>query len=202
MSDIRRLSSVVCRQLSVIRVPHQNQNHMHLNIEFKARSNRNAELEQNLLALNPRFAGEDHQVDTYFNVAHGRLKLREGNIEHALIHYTRSNTAGAKQSDVLLYQHRPDASLKSILTAALGIKVVVAKRRRIYFVDNVKLHFDEVSGLGTFLEVEAIDLDGTIGKDKLQQQCQYFAGLFGVNSADYVGQSYSDLLMEYQQPAY
>lgn len=172
---------------------------MHLNIEFKARSSRNKELQQLLADHNPRFAGEDYQKDTYFNVPHGRMKLREGNIEHALIHYQRSNIAGAKQSDVILYQHQPDAALKALLTAALGIKVVVEKRRRIYFVDNVKIHFDEVAGLGQFLEVEAIDADSSIGAQKLQEQCRYFASLFGVADSDYLAQSYSDMLL--QQPA-
>jgi predicted adenylyl cyclase CyaB len=169
---------------------------MHLNIEFKARSSRNEELQQLLSAYNPRFAGEDHQKDTYFNVPHGRMKLREGNIEHALIHYQRSNVAGAKQSDVILYQHQPDAALKTLLTAALGIKVIVEKRRRIYFVDNVKIHFDQVTGLGQFLEVEAIDLDGTMGIEKLGEQCRHFARLFGVADSDYLAQSYSDMLLQ------
>lgn len=168
---------------------------MPLNFEFKARSTRNDTLEQELQELSPRFVGEDHQTDTYFNVANGRMKLREGNIENTLIHYTRSNVAGAKQSDVLLYHHQPHPSLKEVLTAALGVKVVVAKRRRIYFVDNVKLHFDQVDGLGTFVEVEAIDSDGSISLEKLQEQCRYFAQRFGIQEADYLADSYSDMLL-------
>ena len=58
-----------------------------LNIEFKARAKDIAALEILLLQHNPSFIGEDHQIDTYFNVQVGRLKLREGNIENALIHY-------------------------------------------------------------------------------------------------------------------
>ena len=68
---------------------------MHLNYEFKARTARQADQEATLKAQNPRFVGEDHQVDTYFNVPAGRMKLREGNIENSLIHYDRVNTAGA-----------------------------------------------------------------------------------------------------------
>jgi adenylate cyclase, class 2 len=169
---------------------------MPLNVEFKARSNRNHALEEALAGLNPRFAGEDRQVDTYFHVPHGRLKLREGNIENSLIHYTRSNVAGAKQSNVLLYQHGPHPSLKAVLAAALGIKVIVEKRRRIYFVDNVKLHFDEVAGLGSFVEVEAIDADGTIGLHKLEEQCRFFAARFCIVADDYIAHSYSDMLLE------
>ena len=169
---------------------------MHLNFEFKAKTARLDALEAKLLDKSPRYVGEDAQTDTYFNVPHGRLKLREGNIENSLIHYQRHNVAGAKQSDVILYTHEPDARLKAALTAALGVKVVVDKRRRIYFVDNVKLHFDRVASLGTFVEVEAIDLDGSIGIEKLQAQCKEYAAFFGIQDSDYMSESYSDLLLK------
>ena len=84
-----------------------------MNIEFKASTSKLAELEILLKELHPVFIGEDHQVDTYFNVPDGRLKLREGNIENALIRYHRENTSGIKVSNVLLYQHRPDPSSQS-----------------------------------------------------------------------------------------
>lgn len=168
---------------------------MHLNYEFKARTGRLHEQEGILQQNNPRYIGEDHQRDTYFNVPNGRLKLREGNIENSLIHYVRTNTAGAKQSDVILYQHEPNAALKQILATALGIKTVVDKRRKIYFIDNVKFHFDVVEGLGTFVEVEAIDKDGTIGLEKLKEQCAHYAALLGIGAEDYLAESYSDMLM-------
>jgi adenylate cyclase, class 2 len=168
----------------------------HLNIEFKARTNKLARLESLLQEQNPRFIGEDHQIDTYFNIPGGRLKLREGNIENALIHYERENTAGSKSSHVLLYQHQPNKVLKDILVKTLGIKAIVDKRRKIYFIDNVKFHFDTVDGLGTFVEVEAIDKDGTIAKEKLQAQCDEYAALFNIEAADYCTHSYSDMVIE------
>ena len=169
---------------------------MHLNFEFKAKADNLDFLEEKLKSLNPLFVGEDHQKDTYFNVTTGRLKLREGNIENALIHYQRNNTAGAKQSHVILYQHVPDASLKEALTAALGIKAVVDKKRKIYFIDNVKIHFDIVEGLGHFIEVEAIDKAGKNDLQKLKQQCAHYAALFSIQPEDYIAESYSDLLLK------
>lgn len=168
---------------------------MHINFEFKARAKNILELEALLLQQNPEFIGEDFQTDTYFNVPYGRLKMREGNIENALIHYHRNDVASAKQSDVILYKHNADASLKKILATALGIKVVVEKKRRIYFMGNVKFHFDEVTGLGKFVEVEAIDTDGSIGIEKLKQQCNHYASLFGITDEEFVSRSYSDLLL-------
>ncbi len=166
-----------------------------LNIEFKASTNKLAALETILQQHNPLFIGEDHQIDTYFNVATGRLKLREGNIENALIHYEREDFAGAKSSHVLLYQHQPDKTLKEILIKTLGIKAVVDKRRKIYFINNVKFHFDTVEGLGTFVEVEAIDKDRSFGKEKLQEQCDEYAVLFNIKASDFCSLSYSDMIL-------
>ncbi len=168
---------------------------MHLNYEFKASCDDPAIIEKILLNQQPVFAGTDHQVDTYFNVPNGRLKLREGNIENALIQYNRDNIAGAKTSHVMLYKTNPGSSLKNALVNALGIKVVVDKTRKIYFIENVKFHLDEVVGLGTFVEVEAIDAEGNIGLDKLKSQCNGYAHLFGIRENQFIAASYSDLLM-------
>jgi predicted adenylyl cyclase CyaB len=173
---------------------------MHINYEFKARVTALEVMESKLKLLEPVFKGEDHQLDTYFNVPNGRLKLREGNIEHALIWYERPDTAGAKQSNVILYQHQPDPALKHILASSLGIKTIVDKKRRIYFIDNVKFHFDRVEGLGTFVEVEAIDLAGDQGIEKLKDQCDRYAALFELQPDNYVANSYSDILLAAQAP--
>jgi adenylate cyclase, class 2 len=173
-----------------------------INFEFKASATDVDLLEKKLCELHPVFKGEDHQVDTYFNVTAGRLKLREGNIENALIHYERTDEAGAKQSNIILYEHEPSKALKDILVKTLGIKTVVDKIRRIYFIDNVKFHFDTVQGLGKFIEVEAIDRTGDIGVDKLKAQCRSYAELFDLQQDNYIANSYSDMLLAAQTAWY
>jgi len=166
------------------------------NIEFKARVENLSALQQKFIqAFNPTLIGTDEQTDTYFNASVGRIKLREGNIENALIQYERENTASAKESRILLYKHQPDGILKEILTAQLGIKVIVKKSRRIFFIDNVKFHFDIVEGLGHFIEVEAIDDSGSKDPDTLQMQCDQYMKFFEIKSNQLVKQSYSDLLL-------
>jgi len=166
------------------------------NYEFKAKTANPDKLEKKLLTLNPFFKGEDCQIDTYFNVPSGRLKLREGNIENALIYYERPDIADAKQADIILYKHSPEISLKDILIKVHGIKAVVDKTRRIYFIENVKFHFDNVKNLGTYVEVEAIDETGQTGIDELKKQCHTYFSFFGFKEADYVSRSYSDLIIE------
>lgn len=165
------------------------------NFEFKAKVNELESLEQKLLSLNPIFQGLDHQIDMYFNATIGRLKLREGNIENSLINYDRENVQGAKESHIILYQHAPSKALKEILTRQLGIKVIVDKKRKIYFIDNVKFHFDLVENLGTFIEVEAIDTKEEYTLEHLKKQCDNYFKFFDLKQEDLVDQSYSDLLM-------
>jgi predicted adenylyl cyclase CyaB len=167
-----------------------------VNFEFKARTNELNNLENKLLLLKPQFIGEDHQTDTYFNVNIGRLKLREGNIENSLIYYERENTSGAKLSNVLLYQHLPGTTLKEILIKLHGIKTIVRKIRRIYFIGNTKFHFDRVAGLGPFIEVEAIDDTGKTDLAQLEEQCKWYADFFEIKEGDYIKFSYSDLILE------
>ena len=164
------------------------------NIEFKARVNDLREVETRLQTLSPVFKGLDHQIDTYFNVPHGRLKLREGNIEHALIQYHRDNLAGAKESSVVLYKHKPDPALKQILTLQFGVLKVVDKQRKIYFIDHVKFHFDQVLGLGEFMEVEVINENNRFTMEELQAECKRWIGFFDILPEQFVETSYSDMI--------
>lgn len=166
------------------------------NIEFKARVRDIDSLERKLLTLSPDYKGLDHQIDTYFNTTRGRLKLREGNIENALIHYEREDTASRKQSDVILYKHNPDKALKDMLTIHLGVRAVVDKKRKIYFLGNVKFHFDEVKDLGTFVEAEAIDDAGQYSEEALKEQCDKYFTFLGLAKADLIDVSYGDMIIE------
>jgi predicted adenylyl cyclase CyaB len=168
---------------------------MHLNIEIKARCKHQEAIRQLLLEREADFRGTDHQIDTYFQVANGRLKLREGNIENNLIHYQRPDQAGPKASEVHLYKPTDTKPLSALLQAALGVKVVVDKQREIYFLDNVKFHLDTVKELGTFVEIEAIDADGSIGAERLHEQCQFYLRLFAIPEEDLLHNSYSDMLL-------
>ena len=169
---------------------------MILNVEIKAKAISHSFAKNYLDSNNAKFIGVDHQIDTYYKVANGRLKLREGTIESNLIHYVRGNQAGPKQSDILLYKSNPSSNLKQILAKANGILCRVDKYRRIYFIDNVKFHLDEVENLGTFIEIEAIDETGEKGIDKLQEQCNFYIDALKIKATDLIEVSYSDFFLQ------
>jgi adenylate cyclase class 2 len=168
---------------------------MALNIEIKAKTNHSEFIRDYLKTNKAEFRGTDFQADTYFNVSDGRLKLREGNIENNLIYYERQNTLGAKESSFQLVHISDAKSLKEILTKSLGIKIVVRKKREIYFIRNVKFHIDEVEGLGNFAEIEASDLYADISKEELQKQCDFYLSELKIKEEDLISVSYSDLLL-------
>ena len=166
-----------------------------LNVEIKAYLHEAESVRNKLKDKNALFKGIDHQIDTYFESKQGRLKLREGNIESALIYYERQNQAGPKESDILLYKSTDTATLKPILQKVLESLVVVDKKREIYYINNVKFHIDEVKALGQFVEIEAIDETGEIGKEKLLERCQYYMELFHIQEKDLLEVSYSDMML-------
>jgi len=165
-----------------------------LNVEIKARCRDPDRIRALLAERGAEFRGVDRQVDTYFHCRRGRLKLREGNIERALIHYDRPDSPGPKPAAVTLYRPPADPALKAALAAALGVRAIVEKRREIYFLDNVKFHIDQLDPLGTFVEIEAIDETGDADREHLHRQCREYLDLFGIRPADLVTRSYGDMV--------
>lgn len=169
----------------------------HINIEIKARCKNSDLVRSALQKLNADFKGTDIQTDTYFNCKNGRLKLRQGTIENNLIFYNRMNQSGPKQSNVSLYPVSQNSEdLRHILGQAMDIWKIVQKKREIYFIDNVKFHIDEVKGLGSFVEIEAIEMEEIHTTESLNEQCRHYMDLLDIQKDDLLTHSYSDMIDE------
>src|SRR5512143_696635 len=118
---------------------------MPANIEIKARLRDSADLSRRAAALSDTPEQVIPQEDTFFNVPRGRLKLRQLGPGHGqLIYYERQDTSGPKRSNYLIAETADPAALKATLTAALGIRGVIRKRRSLYMVGQTRIHVDEV----------------------------------------------------------
>ena len=168
----------------------------HLNVEIKAICKDTSSVRDYLVNNGAVFQGTDEQTDTYFNVNEGRLKLREGNIENNLICYNRNNQPGPKSSHFQLIKIEDAKGLKEVLERSCGIKMIVRKRREIYYIDNVKFHIDEVPGLGSFIEIEAGNISANKTEAQLLDQCNFYLKEFETKEEDLVAESYSDMLMK------
>lgn len=160
---------------------------------IKARCANLEEIEKRLNELGARFAGEDNQTDTYFRVPTGKMKLRDGNIENLLTHYLREEQAGKMKTTVFLYERNPTDDVKRKYTGSLEVIGKVVKRRKIFFIDNVKFHVDRFEDGGKFIEIEAIDRDGTLGIDTISTQAGYYKKLFSIADSDILKDSYIDM---------
>lgn len=139
--------------------------------------------------------GGQRQVDTYFRVPRGRLKLRviDGTVGQ-LIWYERADKTGSKTSRYRLVAIGDAPGMKGVLSSACGVLVEVDKRREVFLYENVRIHLDRVVGLGTFLEFEAVLKSGQ-RESTGHRQLDALGRTFGLRSPMRVGCSYSDLLL-------
>src|SRR5262245_49125252 len=118
------------------------------NIELKARCNDLQKAHERCRSIGAQDAGLLVQLDTYFHVPHGRLKLRQIEGAHSeLISYNRSDHPQARPSDYRIVPISDPVGLKEALRAALGILIQVKKRRQLLLWENVRIHLDQVEGL-------------------------------------------------------
>ena len=162
-------------------------------LEIKAQCADPARVRAILRCRGAIFKGLDHQIDTYFRIPKGRLKLREGNIEKVLIYYKRTDQKRSKRCDSILCACPEGKALKKVLAASLGELTVVDKKREIYFIKNAKFHLDRVKRLGSFVEIEVFGPAKNAAK--LKGKCEFYQKILGICSEDLVADSYSDQLL-------
>jgi predicted adenylyl cyclase CyaB len=162
------------------------------NIELKARLRDRAHALQVCTSIGATPEGDIHQIDTYFRVPSGRLKLREatpGRCE--LVYYQRPDVAGPKGCDYTLEPAQP--SIKALLREALEQQAVVDKVRTLYLWQNVRIHLDQVRDLGEFIEFEAV-LDDDTGDADGFAKLEMLMAAFGLQEADHETGSYLELV--------
>jgi predicted adenylyl cyclase CyaB len=164
------------------------------NVELKARDSDHTRSLATCTDIGAESQGVLLQRDTYFQAPRGRLKLREqeGARPH-LIAYERPDGAGARESRYRIIEINQPEELKAALHGTLGTKVVVAKERRLFFWEGVRIHLDRVAGLGDFIEFEAV---AAAGSDLSREEARVMAlrRSFEIDEADLVAGSYCDMV--------
>jgi adenylate cyclase, class 2 len=183
------------------------------NIELKARLPNLSTARQIALRLATAKLGIEQQTDTYFHCPAGRMKLRE--IERMdsegdstlpprriaqLIWYERADQIDSKESIYQIVEIDDSARIQQ-LKAEMGIRGIVAKRREIFLYENVRIHLDDVEGLGTFIEFEAVLGDG-VDAATGQTQVATLQKAFGISAEDLLPRSYSDMLLGEEHAAH
>lgn len=137
--------------------------------------------------------GEIWQRDTYFQVPSGGLKLREERPGRPhLIQFARTDEPRERESEYRIVGVEDARELAAVLSACLGVRAVVSKRRRLFLWQHVRIHLDDVEGLGTFIEFEAVasERSDLVREHDLVRE---LLGAFAVADDRIVAHGYADL---------
>jgi predicted adenylyl cyclase CyaB len=188
---VRRCGGIMPRMNSA---PSVDRSEPRSNIELKARLRSLQEARAVAAAMADQRLPDQHQVDTYFVCSSGRLKLREIRGERAeLIAYHRPDDSNPKASRYFLLPVADSEETKAALSLTLGVKSCVEKHREIYLYRNVRIHLDQVRGLGTFLEFEAV-LDDDHREVESRQTVEELRGRFAIREEDLLENSYGEMI--------
>ncbi|HYB29039.1 MAG TPA: cytidine deaminase [Solirubrobacteraceae bacterium] len=166
-----------------------------VNVELKARDPDPQATTARCLALGATDAGTLEQHDAYFHARHGRLKLRSEEDDSELIAYRRADDAEPAESVYVRVPVAEPALLTAALDAALGSVVVVVKRRRLFMWEGVRIHLDEVTGLGSFIEFEAV-LPDAADPATAREKLGFLRAQLGIEDGALVSVGYADLLLD------
>jgi len=167
------------------------------NVEIKARVKEIEKVEARIYELTESLGTILLQEDTFFRVPTGRLHLRvvDSNPNGVLIHYERSDVSGPKSSECVLTPVEDAAAIRETLSRALGVLGRVEKHRRLYIYGQTRIHLDDVSGLGSFIELEVVLEDGQTTEEGTKIAENIMKKL-DIRQEDLVTGAYMDLLLQ------
>ncbi len=170
-----------------------------VNVEIKARDADPAATAARCRALGASDEGVLEQRDTYFAGRHGRLKLRvQDGAGAELIAYRRPDDAEAEESAFI--RAPADGSGGPAARRSMprwATTVVVVKRRRLFMWEHVRIHLDDVEGLGTFIELEAMVGPGPqLAASRRREKVARLRSELAIADGALVAVGYSDLLLD------
>lgn len=166
------------------------------NIELKIKLNDFKRVVSQLKKIGAKYINQLHQIDTYFNIKSGRLKIRNINNKiFELIYYQRPNKKSSKISNyqILNIKKNQIQKIKSILKKSLEVKIIIEKDRGLWQFNNTRIHLDRVKKLGNFLELE------TVVKKNLEEariEHSKIINLLNLKNYKKCSNSYSDLALK------
>ncbi len=134
------------------------------------------------------------QEDVFFNCSKGRLKLRTFSDKTGqLIYYNRDSGNGPSECNYSIVETSDPSPIHSILTEALGVRGIIRKSRTLYMVGQTRIHLDDVSGLGKFVEIEVVLSPGQTTSEGTDIALSLMQQL-GISENDLIDEAYIDML--------
>ncbi len=164
------------------------------NVEIKARVADLAAIRSRAIALATEPARIIEQMDVFFVVPRGRLKVRsfpDGTGE--LIAYDRADRPDPKESAFTRVVCSDARALVEGLSRVLRSRGTVVKRRELIMAGRTRIHLDAVERLGSFVELEVVLAEGETVENGAREAHELLDAL-GIPSAALIAGAYIDLL--------
>ena len=164
------------------------------NIEIKLKLDDPEKTRQRIEAVADGPAKERIQRDVFFKTEGGRLKLRLfPNRPAELIAYHRPDGTTPRASDYSRVIVEDAEGLIHALQGTVGLRGEVRKRRLLYRQGRTRIHFDQVEGLGFYLELE-VEMDASMDDAQGQTIAEAILKQLDLQDAERIGVAYIDLL--------
>ena len=165
------------------------------NIEIKAQYADFVHARECVEKLKGKYLETIQQRDVYFQVASGRMKLRyiEGKMAY-LVAYKRDNQQEVRESEYYIYETESPEKLEQALLAVHHILATVEKVREVHLIDNVRVHLDQVEGIGQFIEFEAVLVAGKQA-DGEKEKLENYIAMFEIERENLIDCSYLDMVL-------
>jgi predicted adenylyl cyclase CyaB len=167
------------------------------NLEIKATCSNPIRAQETAHSIGARFVWSRQQIDTYFPVPHGKLKLRETDSHAELIAYSRPERSEARTSHYHITPVTDSVGLLNILKQSLGIDCIVQKKRTLYVWHSVRIHLDQVEQLGSFIEFEAV-LTPQVSETQSRHYLDRLFSAFDLGTEHIIACGYYELLKQTQ----
>jgi predicted adenylyl cyclase CyaB len=123
------------------------------------------------------------------------MKLRYlGRASGQLIFYKREDKPKPRASEYHIYDTANPERLEQVLSGAHGVLASVKKIREVHLIDNVRVHLDDVEGLGQFIEFEAV-LSDEKSAEKEKQKLEKYIDQFKIDRSKLLAISYLDMAL-------
>lgn len=163
------------------------------NIEIKTSLPDPAATEARAHAAGAVFEWSRRQRDVFFRVPEGYLKLRTAQSGPAeLIAYARAGGTDPRPSDYDIAPIADPVALEVVLSRSLGVRGVVEKVRRLLLWRHTRIHLDEVTGLGSFLELETV-VRG-ISREDAEAEARELMGILQLDPALFLDRPYLEMI--------
>ncbi|WKX93257.1 hypothetical protein Q1695_010916 [Nippostrongylus brasiliensis] len=183
-------------QLQYFNNEYYSEKRMHQSIVLKARVDDIEQAENAIFDLTESLGTFFVQEDVYFNVPNGNLKLRimHPNRCGQLIYNSLSNKSDHKLSESQVTEVEDVLSIRATLSAALGERGTITKKRRVFTMDDVRIYLDDVDQIGQFIDI-AVTLNSS-QSDSCYARAKEIRERLNISEDAVVPVAYLDMMME------